>query len=326
MIEPVDRIRITVVVDNVTDNLSSNPPGISTETARAAREPDAVNDFNCLCCAAHGLSLHVTAWRGSEARTILFDTGPTEMAFRWNLFRLRLTLADIEGIVLSHGHMDHAGALALAVALARDASGGRHLPVYLHPHMFARRAVRRAEGVMVPFIDMPTPELLGQLGADAVVTREPQAACDGTFWISGEIPRVSGFERGFPGQMRETAPGQWEKDEIMPDERFMAVRLRGRGVVVFSACSHAGIVNVVEHARKSFPDDPIHLVMGGFHLVGPNEAIIAPTVEGLARLGVETIAPAHCTGWRAVTALANRFGEPAVRPAAVGKIYTLDAA
>jgi len=57
--------------------------------------------------------------------------------------------------------------------------------------------------------------------------------------------------------------------------------VRELGLVVFSACSHAGIVNVLTHARASFPDVPIHAVFGGLHLSGPNEQIIPQTVAAM---------------------------------------------
>jgi 7,8-dihydropterin-6-yl-methyl-4-(beta-D-ribofuranosyl)aminobenzene 5'-phosphate synthase len=105
------------------------------------------------------------------------------------------------------------------------------------------------------------------------------------------------------------------------DERFLAVNVAGKGLIVFTACSHAGVVNVLLHARDWFPDVPIYGVMGGFHLSGVNEKVIPLTVEGMKQFDLKTIAAAHCTGWRAVAALASAFGD-AVAPAAVGKHYT----
>ena len=69
-------------------------------------------------------------------------------------------------------------------------------------------------------------------------------------YVSGEIPRVTSLERGFPGQFRQSATGAWEVDEIMPDERFVAVNVAGKGQIIFTACSHAGLINVLSHARR----------------------------------------------------------------------------
>jgi hypothetical protein len=59
------------------------------------------------------------------------------------------------------------------------------------------------------------------------------------------------------------------------------VNVTGKGLVVFTACSHAGVINVLRHARDSFPGTPLYAVMGGFHLSGPNEGIIPQTVEAM---------------------------------------------
>jgi 7,8-dihydropterin-6-yl-methyl-4-(beta-D-ribofuranosyl)aminobenzene 5'-phosphate synthase len=106
------------------------------------------------------------------------------------------------------------------------------------------------------------------------------------------------------------------------DERWLAVNIAGKGLVVFSACSHAGIVNVLKHARAIFPDVPVHGVMGGLHLSGTNEAIIPQTVEAMKEFQLATIAAGHCTGWRAMSALAAAFGDQVVGPSGVGKRYT----
>jgi 7,8-dihydropterin-6-yl-methyl-4-(beta-D-ribofuranosyl)aminobenzene 5'-phosphate synthase len=140
--------------------------------------------------------------------------------------------------------------------------------------------------------------------------------------VSGEIPRVTDFERGYPGQVRRTEDGQgWEPDELLIDERWIGINVADKGLVVLTACSHAGVVNVLSHARQSFPDVPLHAVMGGLHLSGANEAVIPQTVEGLKQFGLKTIAAGHCTGWRAMTALANAFGDQVLAPSAVGKRY-----
>ena len=68
---------------------------------------------------------------------------------------------------------------------------------------------------------------------------------------------------------------------------------------------------------------PLYAVLGGMHLSGPSEQFINATVYALAALDFSLIAPAHCTGWRAVSALASRFGDQAVVPIAVGRSYQL---
>ncbi len=73
---------------------------------------------------------------------------------------------------------------------------------------------------------------------------------DNLFYLSDEIPRVTSYEKGLLGQVRQTPVGEWEKDELIMDERFVAVHVRDKGIIVFTACSHAGVVNVLRCARE----------------------------------------------------------------------------
>ncbi|HEY2135823.1 MAG TPA: MBL fold metallo-hydrolase, partial [Xanthobacteraceae bacterium] len=190
---------------------------------------------------------------------------------------------------------------------------------YAHPDMFRSRAMRLPGGGVRLMDDVPGIDDLTAHGARVVSTTEPQSLLDGMFHVSGEIPRVTPFERGLPGQVRRTPDGKdWEPDELIMDERWLAVHVAGKGLVVLSACSHAGIVNVLTHACASFPDLPIHAVFGGLHLSGANEQIIPQTVAAMAPFGLATIAAGHCTGWRA---LAAAFGDKVLAPTAVGKRY-----
>ena len=126
--------------------------------------------------------------------------------------------------------------------------------------------------------------------------------------------------------MRRAEDGvTWEPDPFIMDEQFLAVWVKGKGLIIFTACSHAGVVNVLKQARAAFPAIPLYAVMGGFHLSGSGpEKIIPETVRDLQSFDLKMIIPGHCTGWRAVTALLNAFGEGVVVPSAVGKHYLLE--
>lgn len=320
--KPVDALEITVLVDNATDSLSSTPAFVETEFAGNWRRGSRWLSGTCLCCAAHGLACLVTARSGSDSRTLLFDTGPEEWVFERNVVRLGVDLGCVDAMVLSHGHWDHAGAMPRALQMITQRSGGRRVPTYMHPEMFAPRAVRWPDGTFLPMEPVPSVGTLSDNGADVIITREEQVIADGMFLVSGEIARVSGFEGGFPGQHRLNDAGAWEPDELLMDERYVAVQIAGKGQFIFTACSHAGLVNVLTAAQARFADVPMFGVMGGFHLSGSTEAIIPQTVEAIAPFGLKLIAAGHCTGWRALGALAEAYGE-AVVPTAVGKRFML---
>jgi 7,8-dihydropterin-6-yl-methyl-4-(beta-D-ribofuranosyl)aminobenzene 5'-phosphate synthase len=253
----------------------------------------------------------------------LFDTGPDATVFERNVTRLGFDMGAVDGIVLSHGHWDHGGAMLRALEMIQTNNGGREVPTYMHPGMYRTRATRTPDGAMHLFDDVPSAAALEKHGARVFHATEAQLILEDLFFVSGEIPRVTKFETGLPNHYRRTEDGSgWEPDPLIADERFVAVRLKDKGVFVFTACSHAGVVNVLTHARDSFPGQMLHGVMGGFHLSGSTEKIIPETVDAMRAFNLKTIAVGHCTGWRATGALTSAFGH-AVVPSAVGKTFRL---
>lgn len=317
----VDQIEIQVLVDNATDSLSSAPDFVESEFRGFWRRGGRILAGECLCCAAHGLSCAIRVRRGDFAKTLLFDTGPDAAVFERNVQRLGFDMGSVDALVLSHGHWDHGGAMLRALDMIQTLTGGREVPAYMHPGMYRTRATRTPDGAMHLFADVPSATALEEHGARVVNATDALCILGDHFFVSGEIPRVTPFETGLPGHFRRTEDGAgWEPDPLIMDERFVAARVKGKGLFVFTACSHAGVVNVLTHARDCFPGEALYGVMGGFHLSGSSEKIIPDTVEALRAFGLKMIAPAHCTGWRATAALAAAFG-PAVVPSAVGKTY-----
>ena len=104
---------------------------------------------------------------------------------------------------------------------------------------------------------------------------------------------------------------------------LLAAHVQGKGIAIFTGCSHAGVVNICRHAQEVFPGVPLYALVGGLHLVYPNEGIISETIAELRTFGLRVIIPGHCTGWRAVHALIEAFGEEIVDPLAVGSRQTL---
>ncbi|HUB16528.1 MAG TPA: MBL fold metallo-hydrolase [Acetobacteraceae bacterium] len=320
-----DRVEILVLVDNMTDMLSSTPAIVTVEIARLRHRRISPTMGDAYCCAAHGLSLLVTAYASDRSKTVLFDGGPASYPIGMNGARLGVDFAAIGAVVLSHSHWDHAGGLPRALGMCCAANGGQPVPLFLHPAMFQQRGFRMPDGAVMVSQPFPTEEQWSAYGARPVVTTEPATILDDLFFVSGEIPRTTSYEQGLDMNVHRTAVGApWEPEPQVIDERFLAVHVRGKGLVVVSGCSHAGIVNVLHHARASFPGTALHSVMGGFHLAGLSaEAIIPDTVRDLGLLGLKHIVAGHCTGWRALNALQNALGDEVVTPLAVGKLFTI---
>lgn len=322
-LQAVEKVEIHVIIDNATDSLSTVPAHAEPEFAYLARRGMRELAGHSLCCACHGLSYLITAHRGGIHHTVLFDSGPEEYAFERNCTRLGVNIGAVESIVLSHGHWDHGGGMPKALDMIRAKNGRLPIPYYAHPEMFRSRARKLSNGEMLHMKDVPSVETLTNRGAQVVNTRTGQTFLEGMFCLSGEIPRVTPFERGLAAHYQRTEDGLgWTPDPWLIDERFLSVNVAGKGLVVFTACSHAGVINVLTHARACFPNVPLYAVAGGFHLAGPNEPIIAETVEAMKDFRPQVIAAGHCTGWRAVTALTNVFGDSVMDPSVVGKRYT----
>ena len=71
-----------------------------------------------------------------------------------------------------------------------------------------------------------------------------------------------------------------------------------RGLVVITGCAHPGILNILEKSREIFPGRTIHLCMGGFHLLSSADKELENTIQGFREMGVERVAPSHCSGDR----------------------------
>ncbi len=320
---PINSLMVDVVTDDVSDTYVSKTLFAVSEFANIVRAGAKALSGEALLCANLGFGCRLVSATAGVRHTMLFDTGPEGSIFVRNCANLGIGLGEVEAIVVSHGHWDHMAALPATLDAIRE-QGGK-TAVHVNPGMFNERAIRLGSGTVVPAAKVPSPAEMTALGAAVVNDAAERLLLDAHFYYSGEIPRLSGFEKGRTDHLSRTGPdAPWQPDPLLLDERMLVAQVRGLGLVVLSSCSHAGIVNVCTEVRRLFPDVPIHCVMGGLHLGGVMETIIPQTVEGLRPFAIPHIITGHCTGWRALHALANAFGD-AVSQSAVGTTYTFAA-
>jgi 7,8-dihydropterin-6-yl-methyl-4-(beta-D-ribofuranosyl)aminobenzene 5'-phosphate synthase len=302
-LQSVDEVVITTLVDNTYDALLTGDERTTRApfSVGAARAPQFDGGSTTVgLMAEHGFSALVSVRRGDTTTTLLFDTGLSPDAMVVNADRLGVNLSEIQAVVLSHGHFDHAGGLA-GLAGRR---GVRSLPMVVHPLIWARRrlAVPSREPEELPTLSKRALE--GE-GFAVIERRQPSLLLAGCVLITGEVDRTTDFEHGMPPAHQAWTGTTWEPDRLVLDDQALVVHVRGKGLVVLTGCGHAGAINIVRHAQRLTAVPRLHGLLGGLHLGGPAfEPIIEPTATALTDLAPELLVPGHCTGWRAQHTLA----------------------
>ena len=316
----VDQVAVTTMIDNTFDALLASADGVARVPMGAGRvaAPQFTDGETVAGLRAeHGFSALVSVRSGNASSTLLFDTGASPDALAVNAERLGIDVGSLQGVVLSHGHFDHAGGFD-GLARLRGRSG---LPLTVHPAIWTRRRLELPGGRV---LEMPTLSrgALEREGLQVIERRQPSLLAGGIL-ITGEVDRVTEFEHGMPRQHQAWDGHGWQHDAAVIDDQALVVNVRGRGLVIVTGCGHAGVVNIVRQAMRLTGVGRLLAVIGGFHLSGPAfEPVIAPTVAALTELAPELIVPGHCTGWRAQHTLAAALPEAWV-PSSVGTTYTL---
>ena len=301
-LQSVDAAEVTIVVDNTIDALVP-----STELARrppvrwdwAEREQ---------LRAEHGYSLVLTVHRDSWSDTILYDAGLGRDTAVHNMDILGINPATFRAMVLSHGHFDHHTGLE---GLYRRI-GRRRMPLVLHPDAWLDRRVVFPTGAEV-HMPPPSRQDLDREGWEVIEERKPSFLLEGAVLVTGQVERVTAYEKGFPLQQARV-DGDWQPDTWLWDDQAVVVHLREKGLLILSACSHAGAINVIRHAQRITGVDKVHAFVGGLHLTGGLfEPIIPATVGDLAAIHPEVVVAGHCSGWEAIHLVAAKLPDAYVQ-------------
>jgi len=298
-LKTVDHVEITTLIDNYVDVLL---PSTDTIIRPPLAKDDKINANTFL--AEHGLSLLVTVFQNGQKHTVLFDTGYTKVGVPHNMEQLGLNIEEIETIVISHGHMDHTGSL---YGILEKIPGT--IPLVLHPGAFQYpRYTRTPDGSKRLFPQTLVKNDLEQKNVEIVESKTPITIANDTIMVTGEVERITPFEKGMPNALVEK-DGELVFDPFI-DDQAIVLKLNDKGLVVISGCAHAGIVNTLMFAQKTTGEQKIHAVLGGFHLSGPFfEKFHDPTIDALKKIDPDVLMPMHCTGWKAIQRFQKEFPE-----------------
>lgn len=328
-LQEIESAKITILVDNITDRLlpSSSivkrPPMISNQTI--TKSPIAEHGFSAL------LEISYVYENATKTNKFLFDTGVSKEGIVNNSDVLGINLKDIETIILSHGHFDHISGLISTLGRLK-----KSVEIIAHPEAFLRRWLVYPNGnkARMDFLDE---EEINQAGGiirkvDKISflprnvnmqSKKKTNQANNRVMITGEIPRVTEFEKGFPLQYKEQDNEiNLVPDPLVSDDQALIMNVKNKGLIILTGCGHAGIVNTIKFAKKVTGIKKIYCVIGGFHLSGQDyEDSIPLTIAELTRVNPQYIVPCHCTGWKATNKIIDTMPEKFIQSSVGSTFY-----
>jgi 7,8-dihydropterin-6-yl-methyl-4-(beta-D-ribofuranosyl)aminobenzene 5'-phosphate synthase len=193
-----------------------------------------------------------------NGQKMLFDTGPSSQFVR-NSEQLGVDLKKIDVAIISHTHMDHIGGLASFLWMNKKAN------IYL-----SRNALRNQDfRALCSKMDEETFNRICFVDHSSEIAQDVFILTD----IKGRYP------------VRD-----WVDHEIV------LVIKSNRKLIVFSACSHGEILNIVGTVTRTFPNIYVRAVIGGFHLTGTAKYSVEQIGKEMLKYPIMKIYTCHCTG------------------------------
>jgi 7,8-dihydropterin-6-yl-methyl-4-(beta-D-ribofuranosyl)aminobenzene 5'-phosphate synthase len=254
----------------------------------------------------HGLAMIIQ----TAHESILFDTGYSDALLK-NARQLGIDVGQIQKVIISHGHLDHAGGVKYLI------DSNPCFTLMAHPGIFAKKIIR-SSGTSRTFgisEDLPVLKKKGirlDLQKEAVMISE-------NIMTTGHIPMETDFEkvesRFFTEENGDVVP------DLFEDEKALIIRTSS-GTVVLLGCSHRGIINTLNHVAAVTGNDKIYAIMGGLHLGNAHPSKIEKVCNHLEKFDIDRIIVGHCTGIPAIKEFIRKFGNK-VEINSVGKTIEL---
>jgi 7,8-dihydropterin-6-yl-methyl-4-(beta-D-ribofuranosyl)aminobenzene 5'-phosphate synthase len=336
----IDQLTVREITDNTHDIFLSGAkfPGLAVQRTGFPAAPQGRTLES-----EWGLALHLESRKGQETRRYLLDFGFTPNVYANNLELLKIDIAEVDALIISHGHYDHVGGL-MGFLEAQRAGMRKDLRLYTGGEDdFCHRYLRAPDG---SFTELGTPldrRRLRALNVEPVLSEAP-IIIEGHAFTTGVVPRDSlehvlpntwvrhGAQDGLGCDTNAYIDHHFTADELagkpVPDQHWhehaTCFRLGDRGLVVLSSCGHAGIINTLRRAQQVTGIDKIYALVSGFHLAPAPDAYLRQVMAELKRFDLEHVLPMHCSGVNFVELAKQEMPEKLVL-CATGSSFTFTA-
>lgn len=218
--------------------------------------------------AEHGLSLYIEA----NGKRILFDMGQGTL-FLKNAETLGIDISSVDAAVISHGHYDHGGGLSAFFGINKKA------PVYISEHAF---------GYYYNANDKYIGLDMSLCGSDRFVFTDSTVSVfdNAKLYVHTEVQKR--FDPLGSGLTARQTPGSEPFPDEFLHEQYLCIREGGKKVL-FSGCSHRGVLNIM---ARFAPD----VFIGGLHLSKVQDKNILLSHADILSRYKTRIYTCHCTG------------------------------
>lgn len=212
---------------------------------------------------------------------LLLDVGYSNL-FLKNINKFGIKIEDINTIVISHGHDDHTRGLKYYF----EENSKKNISIIAHPDAFKEKSLDNIK-ICSPILEKELSEK-----CNLILSKKPMKISENIIFL-GEIPQLNNFEK------RKVIGKQIIKNDLVDDyvvDDTAIVYKNENGIYIITGCSHSGICNIIEHAKKICNENRVLGVIGGFHLFNVDNQV-EKTIEYLDNNKIAELYPCHCTSF-----------------------------